>query len=58
MMICRKDENIIRDSCKVLGEILSLIPADLLNAIVQKHSNTLRFIFQKLVLVQVNHNIN
>lgn len=52
MLIQRKEEDVIRNTCAVLKEVLDIIPASTLKVIVTKYAKTLTFIFQKLYLVQ------
>lgn len=52
MLIQRKEEDVIRNTCAVLKEVLDIIPPSTLKVIVTKYAKTLTFIFQKLYLVQ------
>ncbi|KAG5681892.1 hypothetical protein PVAND_011298 [Polypedilum vanderplanki] len=55
LLICRKEEQVIRSSCSILTEILSLLPLDVLNPIVKTHASTLSFILHKLEQVKTNY---
>ena len=52
MLIRRKEEDIIRNTCVVLKETLEIIPQSTLKVIVTKYAKTLELIFQKIYLVQ------
>ena len=52
MMIRRKEEEVIRNTCAVLRDTIEMIPPTTLKVIVTKYAKTLTFIFQKIYCVQ------
>ena len=52
LMICQSDEELIRESCSTMREILQKLPKDISKMIVAKYSAFLPIIFQKILTVR------